>query len=164
MLNAIKSWSVTCGLRLNGLDSSVSFIPGFCAPSGMPWVVCRRPSLLSCTVVTQLLWNWLMHWWRVNSIARARTVSLHPIINTEHETAWTGRKYRLNKSSMWPSGESSQAYPPLMARAKPTVPHSRFWLDIVTQKKLAQFHNYFVLEKVQGRLLVVNRFLKIKLC
>jgi len=99
MLNSIKSWSVTCGLRLNGLDSSVSFIPGFCAPSRVSRVVYRRPSLFSCTMVTQLLWNWMMHWWWVNCKARARTVSLHPTINTEHETAWTGRKYRL--TSLW---------------------------------------------------------------
>ena len=56
--------------------------------------------------------------------------------------------------------ESSQ--PDLVEHVLPTVPLSQFRLGIMTQNKiLVRFHYYLVLEKVQWRLLVVNRFLKI---
>jgi len=67
----------------------------------------------------------------------------------------------FDKSSVWPDGKSKQAYPALAARAQPTVPHSWFRLDMTKNKILAQFHNYFVPEKVQCG--VVKSLLKNKL-
>jgi len=63
---------------------------------------------------------------------------------------------RNNRQGMEPS------QPALVARAVPTVPPSWYRPDVMTENKiLVLFHNYFVIEKVQWQLLVVNRFLKI---
>jgi len=48
----------------------------------------------------------------------------------------------------------------MVARAQPTVPLSWLRLNIMTQNNvLVQYNNYFALEKVQWRLLVINRLL-----
>jgi len=43
MFKSVRSWSMTCGLRLNRLGSSVSFILGFCTPFGVSRVVFGAP-------------------------------------------------------------------------------------------------------------------------
>ena len=91
-------------------------------------------------------------------LPRIGNTTLHPPINAR---GWTSRKYhfsslRYNRQVIEPS------QPALVVRALPTAPLSRFRLKIMTQNKiLVQFHNYFVVEKVQWQLLVINTYLKI---
>ena len=48
-LNSVKPWPMTCSLRLNRLDSAVSYILSVCTPSGMSRVFCGA-SIVACTV------------------------------------------------------------------------------------------------------------------
>jgi len=104
MLNLVKSWSVTCGLRLNGLDSSVWFLLGFSTPSGVSRVVCRRPSLLSCTAghAAALAVIPVLRW-RVNG---SRHVNRF-LASTHKCRAWDcmdRQQEPFHKSYVWPNG------------------------------------------------------------
>jgi len=161
MLNSLKCWSMACGLRLNGLDSSVSLVLGFVhLPECHEWSVAARLCFLA-PWGSRLLWQWLLHWWWVNG-----SIHVNRFLASTHQRlagdCMDRSQVPFNKSSVWPDRKSNQNYPALVARAPPTVPHSRFGLDMTQNEILAQFHNYFVLEQVQRELLVANSFFKDK--
>jgi len=158
MLSPVKSWSVTCDLRSNRLDSPALFtLVCVLLSECHEWSV-GRPSLLVCTVGRAVFFA-------VNDALVAINGSTHlncflAPIHQRRARGWTSGRYCLvfNKTSIVTRRESTN----LVARAQPTVPLYRFRLDTKTQNKvLVQFHNYFVLVKVQWRSLVVNKFLKI---
>ena len=86
MLNSVKSWSITCGLRLNRLDNSVQFrLYSVIVLLSYHERSVGRPSLLDCTeghaaafaVNAALMVSQRQH--------RAWTVPLHPPINAGNE-------------------------------------------------------------------------------
>ena len=128
-------------------------------PECHKWSVGSRLCLLA-RWSTRLLWQWLLHCLWVNGSTHMN----HFLPSTHQRLAGDCTdmpQVPFDKSSVWPDGKSKQAYPALVARAQPTVPHSWFRLDMTKNKILARFHNYFVPEKVQCG--VVNSLLKIKL-
>jgi len=92
MLNSVKSWSVACGLRLNRLDSSVSFILGFCTPAGVSRVICGAPisACLHCGSHSCFRSDW--DELEATRCQQSRFCTSHQ----RQERGWTSRKYRLS--------------------------------------------------------------------
>ena len=149
MLISVKSWSITCALRLNRLDTSVSCILYFVpTPFGVSQVVCGAPisACLHCGPRGCFRSEWCTDGESVAAPGDcAWTISLHWVWGR------TSRKHHFSSLRCTRQGiEISQ--PALVARALPTAPPFRFRLNIMTQNKiLVLFHSYCVLEKVQWR-------------
>jgi len=145
MLNSVKSWSMTCGLRLNKVDRR--------AVCGASISACLRRGPRGC-------FRSDVHCLLVNSCAaREPFPRTHPSTSSRRLDMPQVLHYisslRYDRQGVEPRLAS------LVTRALPTVPLNWFRLDFMTQNKiLVQFNNYFVLEIVPWRLLLKNRLLK----